>query len=126
MNGDSFCDFDLDALCRSHLSRHATATIVLTQVADRARYGRVDIDSAGRVKSFEEKAATHGPGWINAGVYLFDPCLFLSIPPNESVSLERQVFTSWIDKGLFAYFSHGRFLDIGTPESYGAAEHFFT
>jgi NDP-sugar pyrophosphorylase family protein len=125
MNGDSFCELDLEPLCHFHTSRDAAATIVLTRVKDTTRYGRVNTDSASRIVRFEEKSATCAPGWISAGVYLLSRRLLLTIPPNETVSLERQVFTSWIHRGLFGYRSPGRFLDIGTPESYAAADCFF-
>lgn len=125
MNGDSFCEFEFGPLQLFHASRNAAATIVLTQVADTARFARIRTDATGRIESFEEKAPTHGPGWINGGIYLLNRRLVLTIPSNEAVSLERQVFPLWIHQGLFGYYSQGRFLDIGTPESYAAAEEFF-
>ena len=48
----------------------------------------------------------------------------LPIPASEAVSLEREVFPAWIDRGLYGYRSEGRFLDIGTPKAYAAAERF--
>jgi D-glycero-alpha-D-manno-heptose 1-phosphate guanylyltransferase len=125
MNGDSFCEFELEPLCLFHTSRNAEATFVLTQVGETSRYGRVNIETTGRIQSFEEKTVTHGPGWINAGIYLLSRRLLLTIPPDEPISLEHQMFPSWIHHEVYGYCGQGRFLDIGTPESYAAAEQFF-
>ena len=76
--------------------------------------------------SFEEKSAAGTPGWINGGIYLVARTLLLTIPESRAVSLEQEVFPAWIGKGLYGYKSQGRFLDIGTPETYKAAEDFFS
>ena len=74
---------------------------------------------------FQEKAASRGPGWVNAGVYLLRRSQVKEIPPGRPVSLERDVFPQWVRRGLVGYQAEGRFLDIGTPESYAEAERFF-
>lgn len=125
MNGDSFCDAKLDSICEWHLTRRAKATVVLARVSDTGRYGRVHTAADGTILSFAEKSKQSGPGWINAGIYLLARSLLLTIPGNTVVSLEHDVFPNWIDQGFYGYQCQGRFLDIGTPESYRAAEHFF-
>jgi len=125
MNGDSYFDVDLRQLMAAHTTTNAQATLSVAQVPDTQRFGRVAFDDAQRVLAFEEKGSAVGPGWINAGIYAMRRNLPTTIPANEVVSLERQVFPSWIGKGLFAFASSGRFLDIGTPESYEAATEFF-
>lgn len=125
MNGDSFCQADLRAFCSWHSARNAAATILLARVSDTARYGRVVADAHGHILRFEEKARDSGPGWINAGIYLISRALVQTIPASRAVSLEREIFPSWIGQGLCAYPGEGRFLDIGTPESYATADQFF-
>ena len=124
MNGDSFCEADFRAFREWHLARQAEATLLLSRVEDTGRYGRVGVDADGFVLSFDEKGANRGPGWINAGIYLLSRDLFFTIPPDRAVSMEHEVFPRWIGRGLYGYRSEGRFLDIGTPEAYRAAEHF--
>jgi NDP-sugar pyrophosphorylase family protein len=126
MNGDSFCEVDLQTMAAAHAARGSEATILLTKVPDTQRFGRVRIDDDGRLLAFEEKGAHVGPGWINAGVYLLRCRLLATIPQNRSVSLEKEVFPAWIGRGLAGYAVEGRFLDIGTPESLAEAEAFFT
>nr|HID58313.1 galactokinase [Desulfobacterales bacterium] len=124
MNGDSFCQVELRDFFSWHLAQNANASLVLTEVRNMQRYGRVNVDVDGHVLSFVEKDERSGPGWINAGIYLINRRLLLTIPESGGVSLEEEMFPAWIDQGLYGYRSKGRFLDIGTPETYGIAEEF--
>lgn len=126
LNGDSFCETDFKAFWTWHTTRGAAASILLTEVADTRRYGRVLVDADGRVLKFEEKNGDSGPGWINAGLYLCARKLLEDIPTNRVVSIEREMFPSWIGRGLYGNQSAGRFIDIGIPETYANAEQFFT
>ncbi len=126
MNGDSYCDVDLSAFWAWHYDRHGSASMVLAEVPDTARYGSVCTDDDGQILSFEEKGGREGPGWINAGIYLLARRLVMTIPVGRSVSLEREAFPGWVGRGLYGYRSDGRFLDIGTPESYATAEQVLT
>lgn len=125
MNGDSFCETNLGTFWTWHCAREAAATLRLIKVVDTRRYGRVQIDANGRVFGFDEKGDTSAPGWINAGIYLLKRHLLQAIPTSGAVSLEREIFPTWISRGLYGYQSAGRFLDIGTPEAYAATEQFF-
>jgi NDP-sugar pyrophosphorylase family protein len=124
-NGDSWCDADLAAFEVDHRRVQATGSLLLTEVDDTSRYGRVDTDDANRITHFAEKSATTSAGWINAGIYLLQRHLLLEIPEKEMVSLEREVFPAWIGRGLYGWRRGGRFLDIGTPESLQQAAGFF-
>lgn len=124
MNGDSFCEANLRAFWAWHRAKGADATLLLTYLPDTKRYGRVLVDDDGCVLSFDEKGHKGGPGWINAGIYLLNHRLLLTIPKSGAVSLEREMFPAWIG-GLYGYRNEGRFLDIGAPESYAEALQFF-
>ena len=47
------------------------------------------------------------------------------IPEKIPCSLEYDFFPSMIGQGICGYKTEGRFIDIGTPESYAQAEYFF-
>lgn len=126
MNGDSFCDVNFKDLWRWHHERAANATIVVTTVPDAERYGQVCLDTRGRVEGFREKGKAGGPGCINAGVYLMATHLPQAIPQGQNLSLEHQVFPAEIGRDLYGFQTDGRFIDIGTPESYEAAKTFFS
>ena len=124
LNGDSYCDADLNQLLHTHMDKQARATIQLAHMPDTSRYGQVRVDIDGRVTAFEEKGASNAPGWINAGIYCLSRSVLENVPPDKQVSIERDVFPSLIGHGLFAASGRARLLDIGTPESYAQAEAF--
>lgn len=124
-NGDSFCSSPLGDFLAFHQQHGAAGSILLTQVEDQSRYGSVALDEDDAIIRFLEKGGPPGPGWINAGVYLLSRELLKTLPPQGAVSLERQVFPNWIGHGLYGYRGQGRFIDIGTPQSYAAAQEFF-
>jgi len=127
MNGDSFCVADLDAFYRWYQERDiSTGAILLTQVDDVERYGQVQCHEDGRIVAFNEKGLKSGNGWINAGVYLLDEVLLNSIADDRAISLEREIFPQWVDKGLYGFQSHGKFIDIGIPETYFSASNFLS
>ena len=126
LNGDSYCDTNLNDFWSRHLTKEAEASLLLTQVSDTKRYGRVEVKEEGQLLSFAEKVESSGPGWINAGIYLFKRHLLQKIPENKPVSLERELFPKWLGSSFYGYCSpSARFLDIGTPESYSSAVDFF-
>lgn len=127
MNGDSFCDADFPAFLAEHRQRGAMASILLVQSDEPGRYGQLSLDEAGWITRFDEKPAPSGsnPHWINAGCYLINrPCIE-SIPQGHPVSLEREVFPSWIGRGLLGVRTQSRFVDMGTPDGYAAAHSLF-
>lgn len=126
MNGDSYCDADLKKFCQFHLEKRADATILLTKVSDTSRYGSVEVRKDGQIIRFQEKKGNSGAGFINAGIYLFKRALLLQIPQKRAVSFEKEMFPKWIGKNLYGFKSKGKFIDIGIPEAYLEAEHFFS
>ncbi len=125
LNGDSYCDTDLSDFWHWHRACDGEATLRLANVPDTARYGGVQVGVKGQVVRFSEKGITGNAGWINSGIYLLGHSFLNAIPEGRPVSLEHEIFPAWVGRGLYAYEREGRFLDIGTPESYLAAETFF-
>lgn len=125
VNGDSYCEVDLCRFYQWHQSQGSHASLLGVAVPDTSRYGRLELDAADRVTRFEEKGMRSGPGLINGGWYLLARQLVESLDTDRAISLEREVFPAWIASGLYAFRSQLPFLDIGTPESFAAAEAFF-
>lgn len=126
VNGDSFYDSNLQRFYDFHLEKRARGSILLTEVDDTSRYGKVDIDENGQITAFEEKRARGGAGFINGGIYLFSRSLLPEIPENKIVSLEKEMFPGWIGKDFYGFKGQGKFVDIGTSESLKKAEEFFS
>jgi D-glycero-alpha-D-manno-heptose 1-phosphate guanylyltransferase len=125
LNGDSYCAVSIADFVVWHQSRQSTASMVVREVPDTERYGRVTLTGSKRIASFDEKCRGLGPGWINAGIYLLSRELLHSIPPGRSVSLERDMLPAWLGQGIGGYPSRDQFLDIGLPETYAQASDFF-
>ena len=122
MNGDSFADADLCALVAHHRRAGAKATLLCAEVDDAGRYGRVELDSRGRIRGFVEKDPHfHGSSAVNAGVYLFSAELLDEIAAGNASSLEREVFARAPSGSLDAFTGRFPFIDIGTPESLARA-----
>jgi NDP-sugar pyrophosphorylase family protein len=121
LNGDSYCDADLPGFTAWHRSHDSCASIVLVQVSDTRRFGRVAVDDSARIVRFSEKSADPGPALINAGIYLLKREVMDMIDPDRPVSLEIDVFPSMIGQGLYGFVSGASLWDIGLPESYERA-----
>ena len=126
MNGDSYFGTTLRAFCAVHRLREANASIVLAEVEQPGGFGSVEVEEDGRIKAFFEKKKKAGGGWVNAGIYLLRTSLLELIPGDGEVSLENEIFPAWIGRGLYGFRCQGRFIDIGTPESFVTAEEFLS
>ena len=123
LNGDSYCFLNLGDMLSDYRAHDRHPLIAVSHQSNTSRFGQVDLAADGVIIRFREKEAAGGEGWINAGVYAVDRESLLKIPADQPVSLEREVFPSWIGQ-LRGFPCHGAFLDIGTPESYGQAAAF--
>jgi NDP-sugar pyrophosphorylase family protein len=125
MNGDSYCDVDLVKFLSWHDEVRAEASMVLVEMVETGRYGRVEVGPGDRVLRFEEKSPSKRPGLINAGVYLFSRRLLSEIQEDAVFSLERDLFPAWLQRGVYGYRGGLRFIDIGTPDSFRSAQSLF-
>jgi NDP-sugar pyrophosphorylase family protein len=120
LNGDSYCRLDVSALLRAHVEAGAAITLQLARVDDRSRYGTVLVDGSGTVTSFGEKNQ-RGPGWVSAGVYLFQRAVLEALPAHGAMSIETDLIPQCVGRGLHAVRVSGPFIDIGTPDAYRTA-----
>ena len=121
MNGDSFLSGDWTQF----LPSESGAALIARKVPDVSRYGSL-MFRGNQLLAFSEKS-TRGPGWINAGIYLLPTEWMTEIEIGLPSSLETDWFPRWLGNGrkITVFFSEGRFLDIGTPESLATADDFF-
>ena len=125
MNGDSYLETDLGGFYEWHRKHQSNASLLLTKAENTSRFGRVIVGEDGEIKSFQEKDTDGKPGWINAGIYMFEKHVIESIPTNRAVSLEHETFPEWLGQGLYGFKAKGSFIDIGTPASFKKAQAFF-
>jgi mannose-1-phosphate guanylyltransferase len=122
LNGDVLTDIDLNEVISFHRERQATATIVLTPVANPTAYGLVETDAESRVRRFLEKPKPEEvtSNTINAGIYILEPRVLDFIPEGEPFMFEYGVFPQLLERNepFYAYTWPGYWRDIGTSASY--------
>jgi D-glycero-alpha-D-manno-heptose 1-phosphate guanylyltransferase len=121
MNGDSFLEVDFPEFMRFHRAHGGLISMAVRRVPDAARYGSVQLGAGNRVVGFSEKSSDSAPGLINGGVYVFNRAILQRIPQGPA-SLEREIFPSSLESGVYASEQRGMFIDIGTPEDYTRAQ----
>lgn len=122
LNGDSYVETDLYDLEKKHMGVSASMSIVLREVENASRYGRVKLNGENRIVCFEEKTPGPSKGYINAGMYLIKRKLFDEVENNIVISLEKELLPVFIRKRVYGYISYGKFIDIGIPETYKYAD----
>jgi NDP-sugar pyrophosphorylase family protein len=126
LNGDSYVDVDIRDVITFHREKNASMTIVVKKVGNPGRYGLVEFDKNHGITSFNEKQTKAGEGHINAGIYLFKREIFNGVEEGRTISLEKELMPLFINNnGVYALTTHGKSIDIGTPETYLIAEKFF-
>lgn len=119
-NGDTYLDLEVAALERLwQAGRHPL--IVVRQVPDTARFGKVEMCD-GRINAFLEKGRA-GPGLINAGCYVLPKTALDGFALGQAFSLETEFFIKHLQKiRIDGFVTHGRFIDIGVPDDYALAQ----
>jgi len=102
--GDGVADIDFIKLVNHHDSKNKLVT--LSSVRPSARFGELDIDNEGIIKSFQEKPQLH-TGWINGGFFVCEPKMIDYIE-GDATMLEREPLEALVkDSELSAYKHHG-------------------
>ncbi len=121
LNGDVLTDIDLTAQLRQHEQTGARATLALIPVEDPSAYGLVRRRPDCSVTEFVEKPGPEqiDTNLINAGAYILERDVLAGMAPaGSTISIEREVFPTLVDDGLYGYEAGAYWLDIGTPERY--------
>ena len=123
LNGDTFAEFEPDALLALHESLQADATLACYRVDEAEARGTVEPGEDGRLQGFREKAK-RGAGWVSGGVYALEPRALDGVPVDRATSLEIDVFPALLAQGrtLGAWRAPGGFWDMGTPDGLREAE----
>ena len=110
LHGDSYVDTSLAGFCQWRESQPFQSALLLTWAEDCARSATVQVDPAGRILAFHKARGLKQPGWVDAGVYLLSRAWLEELPLNAPLSLERDVFPYWIERGLGGHCVQAPFL----------------
>lgn len=118
---DNLTDFDLSEIIAHHGAHDSPATLALTRTEDPRSKGIVELDGEGVMVSFEEKPEHPRSDLANAGIYAFAPSVLdlidMPLPADIGYHLLPRLVGSARGLVIDAYLR-----DIGTPESYAAAQ----
>jgi mannose-1-phosphate guanylyltransferase / phosphomannomutase len=126
ISGDALTDMDLSELVKFHQRNGALVTVALSRKPNPLEFGIVITGEDGRIRRFLEK-----PTWgqvfsdtVNTGIYVMEPEVLAEVPPGEVVDWSADVFPRLLDRGapLFGWVGDGYWEDVGTLDSYLAAQ----
>lgn len=124
LNADILTDLDFADLIASHQESGCVATVVLTRHEQDIPFGVADTDGQARLAGYQEKPTV---GFlVNAGIYAIEPEAWEKFVPGvylDVPDLIRRALASGVP--LNAYAHGGRWIDIGTVESFERASQAF-
>lgn len=112
--GDGVADVNIDNLLAFHRSHGKLATI--TSVRPVSRFGIIELENNGRVKTFAEKPQAEG--WINAGFFVFNRGVFDYFGGDSCVMEHEPLERLAADGQLVAFRHDGFFLAMDTYREY--------
>lgn len=116
-NGDSVCRMDYLDFIDSYEKRGAFYLMALCKSLSTKDYGKVVLDSQGRIMSFQEKQDSGSMDhFISTGVYLLDKKILSVIPDGVKCSIEYEIFPKLVWDNFLGFNKVEDFIDIGTPE----------
>lgn len=127
LNGDTYFEVSLEELKNFHEEKKADWTIALFQAKEADRYGRIDVDSNGKINQLKTANCQIGE-LANGGVYFISPMGLTStlFKPGNRYSLEEEILPKLINEGknILGLRQSKSFLDIGIPADYLFAQSF--
>lgn len=122
INGDTFVDVDLNQFSSNLKQRKCPMAIGVVNVENVARFGHVKFKNSLEIESFIEKDSYNtSSGWINSGVYYFSADTIREILKFSSGNIEKDYLIPRVNYLHYYKIFQGRFVDIGTPDSYKLA-----
>ena len=103
--GDGLADINLPALIEFHKISGCLATV--TAVIPPARFGALEIDEKGKVKSFKEKFNSNS-SWINGGFFVLEQEVF-NLIEGDSTTWENEPLIQLAETGELSAFKHEGF-----------------
>lgn len=125
IHADNLSSFDMRSFVNRHESRPngCEMTMMTFETPTPHSCGIVELDSIGVVQQFYEKVSTSPGNLANGAVYILQPSVydFLSGLNKIEIDFSTEVLPNYLGK-IYTFFNNKYHRDIGTMESYLAAE----
>ena len=121
LNGDTLFSIQLAKQTAFHLQHQAHCTLALKPMQHFDRYGVVELEENGAIKSFKEKQY-YESGLINGGIYALQVAAFLNEGLPEKFSFEKDYLEKlYTARPMYGVVQDEYFIDIGIPEDFEKA-----
>ncbi|MBR0130056.1 MAG: glucose-1-phosphate adenylyltransferase [Firmicutes bacterium] len=131
LSGDHIYKMDYNAMLEDHIKNDADCTIAVIDVPleEASRFGIMNTDKKGRIIEFEEKPKQPKSTHASMGVYIFSTDKLIKYlvedeaDKSSSNDFGKNIIPKMLNDGqrMFAYVFKGYWRDVGTLESYWAA-----
>ena len=129
VHADNLSVFDMKLFIRAHVQRPAGCiiTMMVFRTPTPESCGIVELDALGRVQAFHEKVKNPPGNLANGAVYIMEPDVLeiLAGVGNQHPDISLDLLPVCIGK-IATYYNGVYHRDIGTPESYAAAQKEFS
>jgi NDP-sugar pyrophosphorylase family protein len=122
--GDVLIDARLRDVIDAHRGGAAAATLTAYESDELVGKGVIEVDDAGRVTGFAEKARSSGRGLVNAGLYVVERDLIEGLAPSIELDFGHDVLPAAVAEGrpILVYLLTTPVIDVGTPEALDLAQ----
>jgi NDP-sugar pyrophosphorylase family protein len=120
VNGKILIDADLDELRARHEKSDASATMLLRETPDAAKWGAIEADESGRVTRIIGQGSPGAHVCMFTGVHLISPRLLARLPATGESDSIRQAYLPALAAGedIQGVLLRGYFHEHSTPERY--------
>ena len=124
VNGDILTKVNFDSLLAHHEDNGWQMTMCTTSYDFRIPFGVVDVADSGEISAVREKPLVSN--FVNAGIYVVDPCLIELIPPEVFFNMTDLVDAALANGHRVGTFPiHEYWIDIGRADDYDRANREF-
>ena len=131
LSGDHIYKMDYSIMMKEHIENNADCTIAVIDVPlkEAPRFGIMNTDDKGRILEFEEKPEHPKSTQASMGVYMFSTDKLIKYltedeaDPDSSNDFGKDIIPKMLadDQRMFAYLYKGYWRDVGTLDSFWAA-----
>ena len=121
--GDNLTNIKIDRWIKFHQVNDGDLTLMLYRTDKPHLKGIVEVESDGKILSFEEKPSHPKSNLASAGMYVASPHIFEVFPPvKKPLDMAFDVLPRLIGR-MYGMLSDDIIVDIGTPKDYEFAQH---
>lgn len=118
---DNLTNADLGVLWQEHLRAGRALTVGLFRPDDLRLTGVVELGPEQCIVGFEEKPQVPRGVWANAGLYVMEGGVVDALTAKDPADIAQDLLPHWVGRATGVPIL-GYLRDIGTPESYAAAQ----